>query len=125
MIETRKIVKFVVEIYELERYWQFENEHNYNFDAEVNSYKKVNATIYRLTPGCYKKTYYERFNSISKLNKALGLKKKNYYYFHKSLEDAIKGAYGEHYASLINGREKILVVRQIHNLDNRYIYQNK
>lgn len=125
MMQTKKVVGFVVELYKMTSYWHSENGYAYEYNYNTNKYQKVKATRFNLTPDCYKRTYYRRFNSVRKMNKELGLKKGKYYYFYTSLEDAIKGAFGDGYHAIANRSDEILVIRQLHDLDNRYIYVSK
>lgn len=120
--ETKKIVGFVVEIYELKHYWQTENGYKTVQDWSSNAWRKDKITRYLITPDCYKRTYLKKFNSVHKLNKALGLKNGKSYWFYKSLEEAIKSAYGENFYRIKNNFNEVLVVRQIHNLDQNYTF---
>lgn len=121
MQKTKKIVNFVVECYKLEKYWSrdtFKKRFDFN-----GGYKIVSIERCLLTPCCYKRTYYGRFNSVRKLNKALGLEKGLSYYFPTSLEEALKGKYGDGYYVVQESPQTILIVRQLHDLDNRYRFK--
>lgn len=123
--QTKKVVSFVVELYELDHYWSTDNfiRKVYNWDDYSLDYVKTSR--YWLKPDCFKLTHYERFNSIKKLNKALGLKRKKSYWFYKSLEEAIKGAYGDSFYYIKNRCDSVLVIRQLHDLDKNYTYYQK
>ncbi len=123
--QTKKNVLFIVEIYELDSYWAKNNFIREVFDWDKNSWEKVKTTRYWLTPSCYKKTHAQYFNSVNKLNKALGLKRKKHYWFYNSVEEAIKGAYGDNFHSVINRNEKVLVVRKLHDLESHYTYYHR
>jgi hypothetical protein len=125
MIQTKKIVGFVVELYKLDVYWEDDNGYAYKFDPETGQYGKVKATRYIVKPDCYKRTAYERFNSVRKLNKALGLRAGKFYRFHASLEGAIKGAYANDYSIVRNCPDEVLVIRQLHALGCEYTYYKK
>jgi hypothetical protein len=121
MQKTKKIVGFVVECYELETYWSretFKRRSDFN-----DGYTIVPIERCLVTPPCYKRTYYGRFNSVRKLNKALGLKNGLYYYFPTSLEEALKGKYGNGYYVVQESPKTILIVRQLHDLDNCYRFK--
>jgi hypothetical protein len=121
MIQTKKMVGFIVEVYKLTHYWENNNGWRYtSARLEDGGFIKEKITHFFITPSCYKRTHYEKFNSIRKLNSALGLKKGKRYFFHKNLEDAIKGAYGYNFYSFKNCSDKIWIIRQLHDLDNRY-----
>lgn len=122
MQQTKKIVSFVVEIYELETYWsKVVYRESFSFFSKP---RMISEERCLLIPSCYKRTYYRKFNSIRKLNESLGLKKGNRYYFHTSLEDAIKGIYGYGYQIIRDSPQRIFIVRQLHDLDNRYVFKS-
>lgn len=123
--QTKKVVAFVVELYELEHYWGTDNFIKKVYNWDTYSWETIKTSRFSLKPDCFKLAHKERFNSVRKLNQALGLKNKKSYWFYKSLEDAIKGAYGDSFYSIKNRCQSVLVVRQLHDLDNNYIYYHK
>lgn len=126
MKKTKQTVHFIVELYVLKHYNYTNNGLKLAYDYDTGNYYKEKTTHYFLTPDCYEKTYYKKFNSIHKLNKALELKKRKYYSFNNSLEEAIKGASGFHFSCVNQSSlESILVVRQIHDITGHYTYYNK
>lgn len=118
MQKTKKIVGFVVECYKLETYWSRET-----FKTKAD-YTTVTIERCLLLPSCYKRTYYGRFNSVRKLNKALGLEKGLSYYFPTSIEEALKGRYGNGYYVVEESPKTILIVRQLHDLDKHYKFKS-
>lgn len=121
MKKTKKIVGFVVECYKLEKYWSresFKRQSDFNGGSTIVIIERCH-----LTPCCYKRTYYGRFNSVRKLNKALGLKKGLSYFFYTSIEKALKGKYGNSYHVVQDSPQTILIVRQLHDLDSNYKFK--
>jgi hypothetical protein len=121
MQKTKKIVGFVVEVYELKTYWSRDvPKKRYNLHGE---YSIVSTERCLLTVCNYNRTYYNKFNSVSKMNKALGLKKGVSYFFYNNINKALKGRYGFGYSIVEDAPTKIWIVRQLHELDNNYQFK--
>ncbi len=120
--QTREVVQFVIEVYEL-THWNYNtNGYVMSYFYEDGHYKKVNSEHWFVNPSCYKKVYYKRVNSVKKLHYFLGINgnKKKSYSFYTTLEDAIKGYFGYKSSVVRSAPEKVFVVKQLHNLEQKY-----
>lgn len=114
-MKMKKLKNYVVEYYEIDHYFHRE-EVCYSWRTAQYYYSNKNWLI----PSCFKKTYFKRFNSKSKLNKELGFIKGKSYCVYNNLEFAIKTLNDGHFGgwgSLPNG---VLIIKCLHNLDGYY-----
>lgn len=109
-MRLKKIRYFVIEVHILKFYFFEENGFKFSYDSECNCLKKYRSEHVWLTPGCYRKTYKKIVNSVSKLNKELGVKDYTKYFIEKNLNDAIKGT---RCISDVRRLQRVVIVREI------------
>ena len=108
-METKRIYRFTIEVYELDFFNENENGFRLIFDYQLGYFIKEMTTHRTITPSSYKKIYTKIVNTESKLNKELGVNDYKKYYIQDSLNEAIKGARTLHdFRSL----SKVLIVKK-------------
>lgn len=125
MRQIKKTILFSVEVYKLKHYWITDNFQTKRFNWSSELWEPQKTTRYSIKPDCFERTHHEMFNSVRKLNKALGLKKKKYYSFYKNLNEVTKGVYGDNFYYVKNTCDEVLIIRQLHDLDKNYTYYSK
>lgn len=117
---TQKQLNFVLEIWEVEGYFYNENGWAVSFNYQKGHFEKRHAAHYLMPINGLKQIFKQRYNSVCKLNQAMGVQRNKTYWFYNHINEFLKGKHGEWAYSIRSAPKFIFVVRQLHDLDGHY-----
>lgn len=118
-METKPIHNFVLEIWEVESYYQTERGWKIVFDYRQQHFIKEQSNHFNLSITGIKKVFEGKYPSQRKLHRAMGIKK-GHYHFYKHINEFIKGQWGSYMHCLKLNQRYVFIVRQLHDLDTNY-----
>lgn len=112
--QTKTVNQYVVEYYELTHWWFNTNGYRIVFDYNLQHFTKIPDNHWSVRADCYKKVFKRKFKSKKQVNdflKKMGVKKKPFkQYFENSLQDSIKGYWGNK-GKALSAPQSLLIIK--------------